>query len=229
MVQREPGQGLGISAKDLRGSGRPAIGDFLGERGRRFVLQSFERFSLRHLGKMQGKLFLQKEPEEFGSSVGPVDSLDGQQSVGIHLFYTDRDFPGSGGDHAGKKEGREVVGDHETSLLREGAEKTFVRIGRGFKVRIVRDPECFQPLSIVSHAVDDKAVKAVAGPRIAEAKGFEHEKRLCKTIGPVHCLLKAEIPSCAAEGGHPVEDIVPLFIHRSFVAPAHSNLGHGTH
>jgi hypothetical protein len=72
-------------------------------------------------------------------------------------------------------------------------------------------------------------MEAVASPRVADAQSLEHHERFCEMIGPVHSLLKAEIPSSAAKGGHPVKDIVPLFMYRDIIATGHSNHGHWTH
>jgi hypothetical protein len=84
--------------------------------------------------------------------------------------------------------------------LRESREEAFARTRRGFDVRIIAYAARLAGESILCHSVEDKTVKAIAGPRVADAQSFENEEGLGKR-GAMLVAMKA------ASGDHPIKDV----------------------
>jgi hypothetical protein len=208
MVDGQSVERGGLASEESFGGDGPVGGDFSRKRrrGKRFGLG--ERVRMREMAEMWGQLFLEVASKIESPKECLASGANWEQAVRVDGFQSNSEFFCGGRGHARKKETREIVGDNHAGVLRESREEAFARAGRGFDVRIIAHAARLAGQSIVRHSVDHKAVKAIAGPRVADAQSFENKERLGQCGTMLECAIECEIGMKAASGDHPIEDVI---------------------
>ncbi len=118
---------------------------------------------------MRGKMFLEKAAEIEGAGEDFIRGSHWQQAIGVDQFKTDGNLLGSGLNHFGQKETREVVADDNTGLCRQSCDQPAPRILLRFDVRVVRHRFFTKSGRIINHAVDQESMEPVISPAIITA------------------------------------------------------------
>ena len=161
------------------------------------------------MGEMQRQVFLEKAAKGVRGGKRLSGGANGQEAARINRFETDgRDALNSGVNHAGEEEAGEIVGNDDARFRGKRRQKAFRVAGKRLDVGEVFDPGgAAKSADFFGHAVENKAVEAVAGPGIVEAKRLENQERQAKFGRPFQGAVQSEIPGEAAKRNHPVENI----------------------
>src|SRR5262245_19853346 len=76
---------------------------------------------------------------------------------------------------------------------------------------------------MLSHAVEGKAVQAIARPSVTDTQGLKDHERLLEFQGPLDRPLETEVPARAAKGDHPVEHEIAVRPDRGVLAHSHAD------
>jgi len=136
-----------------------------------------------------------------------VGGAEGEQAIGIHSFEADGKLPGSGGNQARQEEAGEIVGDDNAGVCCERFEKATAGTWGRLNIRVIKDGVIRESFCVVGHAVEDKTMKAVAGPLVVAKKGFEDEEWLGECAGVFEGAIEGEIVGEPAIGDHPIENV----------------------
>ncbi len=147
-----------------------------------------------------------------------IGSPKWQQAVGVDRLELNVQGSCCRIGHAGMKERRVLIADHDAGSIGERGEQTPAGTRLGLDVREIRGPGLGTGARIVGHAVDHEAVESVAGPLVAAAQRLEHEQRPVEFARPVDRVLQREIGGRASRRCHPVEDVVARVPYRGGVA-----------
>ena len=178
---------------------------------------------------MLWQLFLQKTPKSKCGGKRVRCSSQRQQSVRIYRLKPDRAFFCSRVHHARKKEGREVVGDHDASPLGHRRKQSLRRADRRLDVRKIKRAGRGKLPRVCRHAFEHEAVQPLAGPRIIAAQRFEDEHRFAQLAAPFHRAIQRKIPARPAERDHPVEDVVAACVDGCWVERANAHERNSSH
>ena len=82
-----------------------------------------------------------------------------------------------------------------------------------FDVRVVVQVELESGGGVVPHAFDNEAMKAIAGPSVTDAQGFEDDEFLAELRAVLACAIQRGVVSEAPRRSHPVQHKWAIELH----------------
>jgi hypothetical protein len=138
--------------------------------------------------------------------VGLFSRLERQQAVAVNRFEEDRNPMGGGGHHARQEEAGILVGDDYAGTRGERVQQSFTRTPFRFDIRVIADSTAIERAKIIPHAIQDKGVESLRGPRIIEPERFKNDERLLERDAVIDRVFQRGIPRGTPCGDHPIKD-----------------------